>query len=186
MELQRGTTVVEFEIKIDGSLGKIRTIKSSGLGSLDNIAKQAIVASAPFARVPKAASKKTLRLQMFFGYNQPSSPDAPVCDGLNWGARSGKELHRVGSGVKPPHAVYSPDPEFSEEARRDKYESEVTIAGTVDEQGAFTDLCLVQAAGAGLDEKAMNAVRTWNFEPATLQGQPVAVRIVVETTFRLY
>jgi len=125
---------------------------------------------------------------MYFGYNQPSSAEAPFCEGPNWGAHpvEGSAVYRVGNGVKAPHATYSPDPEYSEEARRAKYQSEVTVAGTVDPQGAFTDLCLVQAAGFGLDEQAMRAVRAWKFEPATLQGQPVAVRLHVETTFRLY
>jgi len=64
--------------------------------------------------------------------------------------------------------------------------SVVQIAGTVDPQGAFTDLCVSQAAGEGLDEKAMEAVSTWKFEPATLRGEPVAVRVNVEVSFRLY
>jgi TonB family protein len=62
----------------------------------------------------------------------------------------------------------------------------VRIAGTVDLQGAFTDLCVAQAAGEGLDEKALEAVAAWKFEPATLQGEPVAVRLNVEVSFRLY
>jgi periplasmic protein TonB len=38
----------------------------------------------------------------------------------------------------------------------------------------------------GLDEKAIAAVREWRFQPATLNGQPVAVQINVEVSFRLY
>ena len=64
--------------------------------------------------------------------------------------------------------------------------SNVEIAGTVDPHGYFTDLCVVQAAGAGLDEMAIEAVKTWKFEPATLQGEPVAMRLKVDVSFRLY
>jgi TonB family protein len=64
--------------------------------------------------------------------------------------------------------------------------SMVRTAGTVDPQGAFTDLCVAEAGGAGLDEKAVEAVTTSKFEPATLQGEPVPVRILVEVNFRLY
>ncbi len=71
-------------------------------------------------------------------------------------------------------------------ARRMKYQSRVRLAGTVDLQGTFTDLCVLVPAGAGLDEKAMSAVKTWRFEPASLGGEPVAVRINVEVDFRLY
>lgn len=67
-----------------------------------------------------------------------------------------------------------------------KYQSRVRLAGTVDQDGAFTDLCILVPGGAGLDDKAMAAVKTWRFEPATLQGEPVAVRIPVEVDFRLY
>jgi protein TonB len=38
----------------------------------------------------------------------------------------------------------------------------------------------------GLDEKAIEAVSQWRFQPATLNGQPVAVQINVEVSFRLY
>jgi TonB family protein len=67
-----------------------------------------------------------------------------------------------------------------------KYQSRVRLAGTVDMQGTFTDLCVLVPAGAGLDEKAMSAVKTWRFEPASLGREPVAVRINVEVDFRLY
>jgi len=40
--------------------------------------------------------------------------------------------------------------------------------------------------GMGLDEKAIEAVRTWRFEPAKKDGQPVPVQMNVEVSFRLY
>jgi TonB family protein len=40
--------------------------------------------------------------------------------------------------------------------------------------------------GLGLDEKAIEAVRQWKFDPARKNGQPVAVQINVEVNFRLY
>jgi TonB family protein len=92
----------------------------------------------------------------------------------------------VGNGVEPPHPTHSPDPEFSEEARKAKYQSVVVLGGTVNPQGTFTDLCVLRGAGAGLDEKSIDTVRTWKFEPATLQGQPVAVYISVAVSFHLY
>jgi TonB family protein len=82
--------------------------------------------------------------------------------------------------------TYQPDPEYSEEARKAKYQGDVTLAGTVDPHGELTDLCVVQALGAGLDEKAIGEARRWRFEPATLEGKPVAFRISVEVTFRMY
>jgi TonB family protein len=184
---KRGTAVIEFEIRRDGSLGKMKTVESAADASLDGAAAQAISSSAPFGRLPEAYREKALRLRMHFGFYQPGSTEAPFCDGPNWGAQTAAYvLHRVKDGVIPPKATYDREPEFPEQARRDKYSSVVHIAGTVDLQGAFTDLCVSEAAGEGLDEKAMEAVRTWKFEPATLRGEPVAVRINVEVSFRLY
>jgi TonB family protein len=183
-----GTTVVEFEVNLDGSLGKARTIESAGDMAMDATASQAIYSSAPFARLPETYPEKVLTMRMHFGYAQPASAEAQMCNGPNWGAppAGNAVFHQIGHGVTAPKATFSPDPEYSEQARKAKYVSAAWIAGTVDVQGAFTDLCLARAAGSGLDEKAMSAVKTWKFEPAMLQGQPVPVRIVVEVEFHLY
>jgi TonB family protein len=182
-----GITVIMIEIGRDGSLVKMTKVESAGDDSLDTAASEAISSSAPFARLPEAYHERSLKIRMDFGYDQPASSEAPICDGANWGAHpAAYVLRSVGNGVTAPKAIHSPDPEYSEKARRDKYMSTVLIAGTVDTQGAFTDLCVAQAAGEGLDEKAMEAVSTWKFEPAALQEEPVPVRIHVEVTFRLY
>jgi TonB family protein len=38
----------------------------------------------------------------------------------------------------------------------------------------------------GLDEKALEAVKQWRFEPAKKDNQPVAVQLSVEVNFHLY
>lgn len=48
------------------------------------------------------------------------------------------------------------------------------------------NLRVQRSLGMGLDEKAIEAVSTWRFQPATLNGQPVAVEVNVEVSFRLY
>jgi TonB family protein len=187
IEPKRGIAVIGFEISNDGSLSKVTTMESAGDSSLDAAASLAVLQSAPFAQLPESYREKALKVRMYFGYDQPASAEAPFCDGPNWGAHPvDYALHYVGSGITPPKAKDSPDPEYSEEARKGKYMSVVRIAGTVDPLGGFTDLCVVQAAGSGLDEKAIATVKTWKFEPATLRGEPVAVRLHVEVTFRLY
>jgi TonB family protein len=85
-----------------------------------------------------------------------------------------------------PHAIYDPDPEYSEEARHNKYQGSVILALVVDAQGQPRNLRLQRSLGMGLDEKAMAAVSTWRFKPGTLNGQPVATQINVEVTFRLF
>lgn len=89
-------------------------------------------------------------------------------------------------GVSVPQAIYSPEPAFSEEARKNKEQGIVLLALVVGTDGRPYDIRVRQSLGMGLDEKAMEAVRRWRFRPATFNGQPVATRIAVEVNFRLY
>ncbi|HWY59656.1 MAG TPA: energy transducer TonB [Terriglobales bacterium] len=58
-----------------------------------------------------------------------------------------------------------------------------TIVGT---DGRVRDIRVARRLGRGLDEKAVEAVKQWKFEPAMYEGKPVAVQINVEVNFRLY
>jgi TonB family protein len=182
-----GTTIIELELNQNGSLARMTTVGSAGSVSLDSAASEAISSTAPFPKLPEAYHQKTLRLRYRFGYDQPDNPGAPVCSGPQMGAHpSDYVVHKAGNGIAPPRLTNSPDPEYSGQARSMKYESKVVLAGTVDPEGAFTDLCTLVPAGMGLDVNAIDAVRRWRFKPATLNGEPAAVRINVEVDFRLY
>jgi TonB family protein len=78
-----------------------------------------------------------------------------------------------------------PDPTYSEEARKAKYQGVVSLWIVVDSQGNVTDARVVKPLGLGLDEKAVETVRTWRFKPAMRNGAPVPVRVGVEVFFRL-
>jgi TonB family protein len=52
--------------------------------------------------------------------------------------------------------------------------------------GKPRDIRVLRTLGLGLDEKSIEAVRTWRFEPAMKDGKPVAVQISVEVEFHLY
>jgi TonB family protein len=88
--------------------------------------------------------------------------------------------------VSPPHQTYAPEPSFSEDARVAKYQGVTVLSVIVDPTGTTTDVAIVTPVGLGLDEKAVEAVRSWKFAPATKDGQPVAVAIMVEVDFHLY
>ncbi|PYS20403.1 MAG: energy transducer TonB [Acidobacteria bacterium] len=89
-------------------------------------------------------------------------------------------------GVSAPRAIYKPDPEYSEEARKAKYQGTVILGMIVDASGRPRGLKVERGLGMGLDEKALEAVRNWKFEPAEKDGKPVAVAISVEVAFRLF
>jgi TonB family protein len=98
----------------------------------------------------------------------------------------GGGVYKVGGGVAAPRVLYAPDPEFSEEARKAKYQGTVVLWLIVGRDGLTHDIRLQRTLGMGLDEKAVEAIRRWRFEPARKDGVPVAVQINVEVNFRLY
>lgn len=102
------------------------------------------------------------------------------------GGGIGGGVFRVGGGVSAPKAVYAPDPEYSEEARKAKYQGTCVLWLIVGPDGRPRDIRVARTLGLGLDEKAVEAVKTWKFEPAMKDGKPVAVQINVEVSFRLY
>ena len=106
--------------------------------------------------------------------------------GPGHGGGYGGGAYRVGGGVSAPKALYAPDPEYSEEARKAKYQGTVVLWLVVGADGRPQQIRIQRALGMGLDEKAIEAVRQWKFEPAKLNGQAVPVQINVEVNFRLY
>ncbi len=102
------------------------------------------------------------------------------------GGGIGGGVFRVGGGVSAPRALNTPDPEYSEEARKAKYQGTVVLWLVVGPDGQPRDVKIARSLGMGLDQKAMEAVRHWKFEPAMKDGKPVAVQINVEVNFRLY
>ena len=102
------------------------------------------------------------------------------------GGGIGGGAYRVGGGVSAPRILYSPDPDYSEEARKAKYQGTVTLWMVVGADGRSRDVRVARSLGMGLDEKAIAAVKQWKFEPAMKDGRPVAVQINVEVNFRLY
>jgi periplasmic protein TonB len=106
--------------------------------------------------------------------------------GPGYGGGIGGGYYRVGGGVSAPRVLFAPDPEYSEEARKAKYQGTVVLWVAIGPDGRPRDIRVQRSLGMGLDEKALEAVKTWRFDPATKDGRPVAVQINVEVNFRLY
>jgi TonB family protein len=102
------------------------------------------------------------------------------------GGGFGGDVFRVGGGVSAPKVVFSPDPDYSEEARKAKYQGTVILWLIIDPSGHPQQIKVARTLGMGLDQKAIEAVRKWKFEPAMKDGRPVSVQINVEVNFRLY
>lgn len=106
--------------------------------------------------------------------------------GPGTGGGYGGGLMRVGGGVSHPQVIYAPDPEFSDEARRAKYQGICMVSVIVDARGNPQNVHVVRALGMGLDEKAVEAVKRYKFRPAMYQGHAVAVEIQVQVDFHIY
>ena len=110
-------------------------------------------------------------------------------DGAGLGPGSGGGFgggaYRPGGGVTGPQILYKVEPEYTEEARKAKYQGTVVLAVVVDPDGLIRSVRVIRSLGLGLDEKAMEAVKQWKFRPGMKDGRPVPVQASIEVTFRL-
>jgi protein TonB len=105
--------------------------------------------------------------------------------GSGTGGSAGGGAYRPGNGVTNPVPISRPEPQYSEEARKAKWQGAVLLSLVVDENGKPTDIKVIRPLGLGLDEQAIEAVSHWTFKPGTLNGKPVKVQAQIEVTFRL-
>lgn len=101
------------------------------------------------------------------------------------GGGVGGGVYKVGGGVTAPSLLYKVEPEYSEEARKAKYQGVVVLYVEVDPSGKAVNPRVVRSLGLGLDEKAIEAVRKWKFRPGYKDGKPVTVAATIEVNFRL-
>jgi len=102
------------------------------------------------------------------------------------GGGFGGGVFKIGNGVSAPAVLYSPDPEYTEEARKAKYQGVCVLWLVVGPDGRPRNIKVTRSLEMGLAEKAVESVRQWKFEPAKKDGQPVAVQIIVQVAFKLY
>ena len=96
-------------------------------------------------------------------------------------------IWRVGvAQVTAPRAIKAPDPEYTKAARKAKIAGTVVLWLVVNKQGLPEQIRVQKSLDPGLDQKAVDAVKRWKFDPARRDGEPVAVMINVEVNFRLY
>jgi TonB family protein len=101
------------------------------------------------------------------------------------GGGSGGGPFQPGSGIDPPQLLREVKPLYTDEARKRALEGNVLLEIVVRRDGSVGDLHVTRALGAGLDERALEAVRQWRFAPAKRRGAPVDVVVEVSVEFKL-
>jgi protein TonB len=107
--------------------------------------------------------------------------------GPGTGGGTGGGAFRPGTGgVGYPQCIYCPEPQYSEDARKAKYQGTVVLQAVITADGRATNIEVVKGPGLGLEEKALESVRNWRFKAAIgPNGRPVATVTLLEITFRL-
>jgi len=98
----------------------------------------------------------------------------------------GPGFFHVGNGVSAPTPIYTPEPEFTEEARKAKYQGVVVLSGIIGVDGRVHNPRVVRSLGMGLDERALEIVKLWKFNPGKKDGRAVDVEMGLEISFNLY
>jgi protein TonB len=101
------------------------------------------------------------------------------------GGGTGGGPYRPGSGITAPGLLREVKPDYTEEARRRGVEGDVVLEIVVRSNGTVGDVRVMQGLGGGLDQRAIDAVRQWEFSPARRFGTPVDVMVEVAVEFKL-
>jgi TonB family protein len=84
-----------------------------------------------------------------------------------------------------PVLIRKVEAQYTSEARAAKFQGTVTLSAKITTDGVPEDIRVVHSLGLGLDEKAIEAVKQWQFRPATKDGRPVAMMATLEVNFRM-
>lgn len=94
-------------------------------------------------------------------------------------------LYQVGGGVTSPTVLSRVEPEYSEEARKARYEGTVLLEAIIRKDGRIDTIRLLRSLGFGLDQNAIDALKRWRFHPGTKNGKPVDVMLNIAVSFNL-
>ena len=169
------SALARVNIAKDGQVSAVTITVSSGDSFYDQAATDTIRRASPFTPLPVSANVECITI----GLNFSHAPGTKVL------VTTGGGVYRVGGGVSPPKAIVAPDPEYTKEARKAKYGGVCLLSLIVTPECNPRDIHIVRPLGMGLDEKAIEAVKRWKFEPSMLNGKPVAVAINIEVNFRI-
>jgi len=149
------------------SLGKIRLAKPKVKRSTSVQANGEMEPALEVSGDELAGGENSLGANLAEGSKQPAAPAAPV-----------------GGDVKPAHLISSVPPSYPAMARTQHVAGEVRVDALIDATGRVTTMKVVSGPSL-LQQAAMDALRQWKYQAATLDGKPVAMHLTVTLQFRL-
>jgi TonB family protein len=190
-EQLEGIVVVEATIERNGNVGDLAIV--SGDVVLADAAVDAI-RNWRFEPYTKSGQPVEVHQKLAFNFNRsgkfgeldPQLPPPTFAKSPDPTPKVEEKVFPIGHEVTPPRAIYAPDPPYDEDARKARYQGTSVLSLIVGSDGQPRNIRVTRALGEGLDAKAVESVSKWKFEPATKDGQPVAVYVVIEVQFHLY
>ena len=158
-------TVLTLDAVI-GKDGRVRTLHAS-TGPV-NLIPQAMDAVRQWTYRPTLVNGQAVEVVTEVAAVFAPAPGAPVSKGT----------------FVPPVAISQPQAAYTPEARAAGFTGSVMVSCIVDEKGTPQNVTVVRGAGMGLDERALEAVKQWRFQPGTRDGKPVPVQAQVEVRFK--
>jgi TonB family protein len=123
-----------------------------------------------------ALKDRAFRIRSGSVHDMKSHPPAPTVTG---------PVSRIGGGIKAPQVISKREPAYTNLARLLKVQGTVIVEVVVGADGTAQAFRLLRSLGFGLDEEAVRTVQEWRFQPATRDGNAVAVFASIEVNFRL-
>jgi protein TonB len=90
----------------------------------------------------------------------------------------------IGGNVKPAQLLSPVAPAYPQLARNQRLSGDVKIDALIGENGHVSAMKVISGP-ALLHQAAMDALRQWKYQPATLNGQPMAMHLTVTVQFKL-
>jgi TonB family protein len=90
---------------------------------------------------------------------------------------------RVVGHPQRPELIGKPVQPYPEMARKAGIRGTVIVEVVIDREGCVRRPRVLKGLPLGLNEAALAAVRSWTFQPATMDGRPVAVHYVLAVSF---
>jgi TonB family protein len=132
------------------------------------------------AAVPPTLMMRQLRPKNDAGGGAPPTPHT--------GEGRGNAANGNGSDnedARPAFPVFAPKPAVTDGALLPASEKKIVVDVKVDQEGAVVSETLVKGLGNRLDQIVLDTVKTWRFQPATVNGKAVETQAEIVFPFDL-